>query len=999
MLSGLSPFNSQYWHQDRADVLDVGEEFDQFGSAIVTGDFNGDGFADAAIGVPGESDGGAVSVLYGSAQQLTGVQNQRWTQSDFVGAVTLDGRFGAAIEAGDFNGDEIEDLAIGIPNADVNNVNKAGAVGVLFGSREGLSIEGNQFWHQDVPSIKESVDANDLFGAALAAGDYNGDGVTDLAIGAPGKSVNSRDEAGGVAVIYGARGEGLVTAGDQFWHQDIEDERGDVVGDAESGDHYGASLAAGDFNNDGSDDLAIGVPDDEINGNVLAGGVAVVYGSRPDGLTPAGNQFWHQDIDVLDGAAEASDNFGAALAAGDFDGDSFQDLAIGVPGQRVNGLNGAGAVQILFGRSGTIEGDRNETWHQDSGDITEVAEANDRFGSSIAAGDVQDDDDVDDLIVGAPGEGLEGVLNVGVVHVIRGARDRFDVDGSLTFRPADFDLVEESGERFGNAVATGDFNQDRLLDLAIGTPFDRPEALRAGSVSVSYGTLDLVGPTVTVSPKPGQGDPVTSLPLTFDIVFSEPVTDFTIDDIQLSGVEGARVSELRGSGAAYSISVDGLSGSGTVTANVPAGVAEDAARNPNVASSNADNSINYERLVDVSINQAAGQDDPAVTGQVKFTVEFSDSVTGFTAADVLLSGTAQPTTAVVSGSDATYEVTVSGMSADGTVIATVPAAVVTPTNRASTSTDNVVQYAPPRAPSVTINRATNLPDPTSASTIFFVVLFSEPVTGFTAEDVILDGTAGATSVEVSGDDGIRFELRVTGMSQDGTVVATVPAGVVIDSDGESNSASTSDDNLVEYFHQPVTVTIEQSAGQADPTSESTVVFDVLFSEPVTGFTADDVVLSGTAGASDVAVSGSAESYLVSVSGMTQTGTVVASIGAGSVTPGNQESTSVDNLVSYERSDAAASWTNVASPFDVNNDGFVTARDVLAIINEINRRVVSDAEGRLPSLEVTPFPPGFIDVNGDGFVTALDALRAINEINSASGAAAFAAAQLHDEGDE
>ena len=998
MLTGLSPFNSQYWHQDRVDVLDVGEEFDQFGAAVVTGDFNGDGFADLATGIPGESEGGAVSVLYGSANQLSAAQNQRWTQADFIGSVTLDGRFGAAIASGDFNGDDIDDLAVGIPNADVNNVNKAGAVGILFGTRDGLSTAGNQFWHQDVPSIKENVEANDLFGAALSAGDYNGDGVTDLAIGVPGKAVNGRDEAGGVAVIYGGLGEGLVTAGDQFWHQDIEDDRGDVVGDAESGDHYGASLASGDLNNDGSDDLAIGVPDDEINNNALAGGVAIVYGSRPDGLTPAGNQFWHQDIDVLEAAAEASDNFGAALAAGDFDGDRFQDLAIGVPGQRVNGISGAGAVQVLFGRSGTIDGEGNEIWHQDSGDIAEVAEANDRFGSALATGDVDGDDDLDELVVGTPGESFGGVANVGVVHVIGGTRDGLNVIGSRTFRPADLGLVEEAGERFGSAVATADFNQDRLLDLAIGIPFDRPEALRAGAVAVTYGAFDLVGPTVTVSPKPGQGDPATSLPLAFDIVFSEPVTDFTIEDIVVGGIEGAQITELRGTGAAYSISVDGLVGSGTLTASIPEGVAIDAARNPNMASTNADNSINYERLVGVTINQAAGQADPAAASVVKFTVEFGESVTDFTAADVVLSGTSLPTTVEVSGSGATYEVSVSGMSVDGTVIATVPAGVVTPTNRASTSTDNVVEFAPPRAPTVTVNRATNLPDPTNASTIFFVALFSEPVTGFTAEDVVLEGTAGATSVEVSGD-GVRFELMVTGMTQDGTVIASVPANVVLDGDGESNSESTSDDNLVDYFHQPVTVTVEQSVGQADPTSDDTVVFDVRFSEPVTGFSAEDVVLSGSAGASNVVVSGSGESYVLSVSGMTQSGSVVASIVAGSVTPGNQESTSVDNVINYEVSDTAASWQNVASPFDVNNDGFVTARDVLAIINEINRRAVSDDDGRLPALATIPFPPGLIDVNGDGFVTALDALRTINEINSASGAVAFAAAQLDEDGDE
>ena len=106
-----------------------------------------------------------------------------------------------------------------------------------------------------------------------------------------------------------------------------------------------------------------------------------------------------------------------------------------------------------------------------------------------------------------------------------------------------------------------------------------------------------------------------------------------------------------------------------------------------------------------------------------------------------------------------------------------------------------------------INQASNQADPTNASTIYFVIFFSEPVTDFTADDITLSGSAGATTALISGDDGIRFGVDVTGMTQDGTVIASIPAAVAIDDEGNPNSASTSEDNVVQYLNQPVTVTI------------------------------------------------------------------------------------------------------------------------------------------------------------------------------------------------
>src|SRR5207247_449249 len=99
----------------------------------------------------------------------------------------------------------------------------------------------NQIWHQGSPGVWGEVEPDDAFGSALAAGDFNGDGYTDLAIGVPGESVNGRPGAGAVNVLYGSR-YGLTAAGNQIW---TEESLG--LDASEKGDHFGASLAVGDF--------------------------------------------------------------------------------------------------------------------------------------------------------------------------------------------------------------------------------------------------------------------------------------------------------------------------------------------------------------------------------------------------------------------------------------------------------------------------------------------------------------------------------------------------------------------------------------------------------------------------------------------------------------------------------------------------------------------------------------------------------------------------------
>jgi hypothetical protein len=215
-------------------------------------------------------------------------------------------------------------------------------------------------------------------------------------------------------------------------------------------------------------------------------------------------------------------------------------------------------------------------------------------------------------------------------------------------------------------------------------------------------------------------------------------------------------------------------------------------------------------------------------------------------------------------------------------------------------------------PSVTINEGGSQADPAATSPILFDVLFSEAVTGFTAGDVDLSlSTApGALSAAVSGS-GASYTVQVSGMTGGGVIVATVPAGVAQNAGGFFNTASTSFDNSVAFAPTLPSVSINQGALQADPTSASPIVFDVLFSTVVTGFDSSDVDLSASsAGGVLVAqVTGSGASYTVEVSGMASSGSVVAGIPAGVAQDaggiGNSASSSLDNTVQYEAASVVA----------------------------------------------------------------------------------------------
>jgi subtilisin-like proprotein convertase family protein len=201
-------------------------------------------------------------------------------------------------------------------------------------------------------------------------------------------------------------------------------------------------------------------------------------------------------------------------------------------------------------------------------------------------------------------------------------------------------------------------------------------------------------PTVTINQSATQPDPANTSPINFTVQFDQPVIGFSTGDVVLSGTAGAIGAVVTGGPMLFNVSAFGMISCGTVIANIPAGVCTNTLTQPNLASTSVDNTVTLLTATpNVTINQAAAQPDPTSASPINFTVQFDQLVTGFATGDVSLSGTAGATTGIVTGSGSTYNVAVSGMTASGTVIATIAAGVAqacTQPNNASTSTDNTV---------------------------------------------------------------------------------------------------------------------------------------------------------------------------------------------------------------------------------------------------------------------------------------------------------------------
>ncbi len=342
----------------------------------------------------------------------------------------------------DFDGDGLTDLLLGAPGTDLSGFNQAGSAYVhqLFGDGQFL----------EVTAVNEGAlsQPNALFGFSLATGYFNRDPYADAVISVLHETNDGVSNAGGVRVVFGSD-TGLDSASaiklseSSVWPTDPPNT-------AQINDEFGRALATGDFNDDGLDDIVIGVPGDNING-ADAGRVYVLAGADGFEFDPG------RALLIDDTPGEAGDNFGEWVSSGDFNGDGFDDLLIGSPGESGGGGINAGDLELVYGSADGLAMTDRVRIQQFQWD-GQTLEDNDNFGRRFDIADFNQDG-YDDAAIAAPGEDNGS----GAVYLALGS-----ASGLAPLAPAAGGLLlVRPSNRFGNTLTAGDFNADGCPDLAV----------------------------------------------------------------------------------------------------------------------------------------------------------------------------------------------------------------------------------------------------------------------------------------------------------------------------------------------------------------------------------------------------------------------------------------------------------------------------------------------------------------------------------------------------
>ena len=397
------------------------------------------------------------------------------TADAWLAGPETEANFGYGVAAGDFDGDGIDDIALGAPG--VGNTiptYRRGAVYLMLSSTGFLETEIDL--DSDYAHVRVLGQNGYYTGAAVAAGDLNNDGVDDLIVGAPRAEGPGAEAVLGIVFVFYGRGDWTVTL--------TTDDADAVIYGEKADGQFGASLAVGDFNGDAIDDLFVAAPTFEDVGLPATGKVYGFLGGALPTLIDLRPVTSEGDVEVSGGLD--NQRLGVGLTLGDFDGDGYDDLALGAPGQTLplpGSKEGAdGTAYMILGRALT------ETLRVDL--ATTVSDVRiewpnqlSNLGYALAAGDLNDDGLVD-LALSAPNTPAKSAA--GEVFVLYG-RDEWPAVIDL-FTP---DLVIHGaydGDRIGFALAFGDTNGDCVDDLYLGAP--RYYSVGRGRVYIVAGSME-----------------------------------------------------------------------------------------------------------------------------------------------------------------------------------------------------------------------------------------------------------------------------------------------------------------------------------------------------------------------------------------------------------------------------------------------------------------------------------------------------------------------------
>lgn len=403
-------------------------------SVSSAGNINNDTVDDILIGAPAaDSEKGKTYVVYGRTTTFgptVDLSTLAAGEGFVIKGIDTDDRSGESVAAaGDVNDDDVDDLIIGAYDADPSGRTGAGESYVVYGNAAGFSspldLSGLTV---SEGAVIEGAEAGDFSGFSVSsAGDVNHDDIDDVLIGAYGADQSSDTFVGETYVVYGRAG-GFPAAGIDLSALTSTD--GFVITGIDAGDVSGISVsAAGDVNGDDIDDLVIGA-----RGNDSEPGESYVVFGREGGFSAS------VDLDALDGddgfviqGIDANDEAGSSVSsAGDVNGDGFADLLIGAHRADPDGKTDGGEAYVVFGSDEGFGASVNlSTLGGDDGFVINAGSANDHLGYSVsAAGDVNDDD-VDDILIGAYNANPGSAAGAGETYVVFGDSAAPSVSASI----------------------------------------------------------------------------------------------------------------------------------------------------------------------------------------------------------------------------------------------------------------------------------------------------------------------------------------------------------------------------------------------------------------------------------------------------------------------------------------------------------------------------------------------------------------------------------------
>ena len=401
-------------------------------SVSAAGDVNGDGRADFIIGAPKANgpaglDAGAAYVIFG---QATGgfaggidVTSLNGTNGFVIrGGAATDSLGFSVSAAGDVNGDGRADIIVGARDADPAGLSGAGKSYVLFGHTGAFSASVDVTTLNGTNGFSISgIDAADQSGLSVAsAGDLNNDGFADLIIGAAGGDPGARANAGEAYVVFGKAG-GFAANLDL---SSLNGTNGFVLNGIDAGDFAGWSVAkAGDLNNDGVDDIAVGALYGDPSGRSNAGEIYILYGRNGGGFGASVNLSSVAGTTgfVISGGA-GNDLAGHTVSsAGDVNADGIDDLLIGALYADPEGSTDAGQSYVLFGRTGGYASVDLSLLNGLTGFAIGGGTTGGYSGQAVSAAGDLNNDGIDDLIIGSPNADAAGRTDAGAAYVLYGA--------------------------------------------------------------------------------------------------------------------------------------------------------------------------------------------------------------------------------------------------------------------------------------------------------------------------------------------------------------------------------------------------------------------------------------------------------------------------------------------------------------------------------------------------------------------------------------------------